>query len=87
MKISKRPVTASIDPVAPGEGVAGLPQDAAVVGQPSSVAMADCPYEQAKCYIQSAIGALTNVAAEDPVAKDSIANLAVVLLDLQGSCK
>lgn len=33
-------------------------------------------------YIHSAISALSNVAKEDKISKDSIANLSVVLLDL-----
>lgn len=45
----------------------------------------DSPYASARSFIQSAIGALTVVAHDDPIAKDSIANLAVVLMDLQ-SC-
>lgn len=40
----------------------------------------------AKNYIQNAIKELSNVAESNPIAKESIANLAVVLLDLEGSC-
>lgn len=42
-----------------------------------------CPYDEAKNYIQSAISALSSIAKDDVVAKESIANLAVVLMDLQ----
>lgn len=42
-----------------------------------------CPYEQAECYLKSAICALSSVAKDDPIAKESIANIAVILLDLQ----
>lgn len=45
----------------------------------------NCPYASAKCYIKSAISELSKIASSDVVAKDSIANLAVVLLDLEGS--
>lgn len=38
--------------------------------------------EEAIEYIHSAISALSNVAKEDKISKDSIANLSVVLLDL-----
>lgn len=41
------------------------------------------PYEDAKNYIQSAISSLSSIAANDELAKDCIANLAVVLMDLQ----
>lgn len=42
-------------------------------------------YEDAKCYIQNAIKELSTIANDDPVAKDSIANLAVVILDLESN--
>lgn len=35
------------------------------------------------CYIQSAISELSTIASVDSIAKESLANLAVVLLDLQ----
>lgn len=41
------------------------------------------PYEEAKGYIQSAISSLSIIANDDNIAKESIANLAVVLMDLQ----
>lgn len=43
-------------------------------------------YANAKCYIQNAIKELSTVTTDDIVAKDSIANLAVVILDLEGNC-
>ena len=49
----------------------------------SNLAVQNGPREEAKSYIQSAIGALSNIANDDPIAKESIANLAVVLMDLQ----
>lgn len=40
-------------------------------------------YSEAIGYIQSAISSLSSLAKTDEVAKESIANLGVVLLDLQ----
>lgn len=40
-------------------------------------------YEEGVQYIRSAIDALGSVAKDDVVAKEAIANLGVVLLDLQ----
>lgn len=41
-------------------------------------------YEEAINYIHSAISSLSNVAGTDDIARESIANLSVVLLDLKG---
>lgn len=76
MKISKQPKAVKASMMTP---------DTTVIGQPTSVATQNCPYQQAQDFIKSAINCLTTVAAENTVAKDSIANLAVVLLDLQGA--
>lgn len=43
-------------------------------------------YAEAICSIQAAIECLACCAKEDPVAKDSIANLSVVLFDLKSNC-
>ena len=45
-----------------------------------------CKYDSAICFIQSAIESLAEVAKDDQIAKDSIANLGVVMLDLKGGC-
>lgn len=45
-----------------------------------------CPYEDAINLIMGAIESLSVVAKDDPIAKDSIANLGVVVLDLKGGC-
>ena len=42
-------------------------------------------YAEAQDHIMEAIKALTEIAQDDEVAKDSLANLSVVLLDLQGN--
>lgn len=79
MKISKKPK----DTIKSCNDIPGTD----VVGDSTEVAQAivsDSPYTQAQDFIQSAIGALSIIAKDDPIAKDSIANLAVVLLDLQG---
>lgn len=46
-----------------------------------------CPYSAAIDSIKLAIESLAEIAKDDEVAKDSIANLGVILLDLKGSCK
>lgn len=43
----------------------------------------DCPYTKAIDNIKLAIDALCEVAKDDPLAKESIANLSVVLFDLK----
>ena len=45
-----------------------------------------CKYNDAICNIQVAIECLAAQAQDDPVAKDSIANLSVVLMDLKSNC-
>ena len=42
-------------------------------------------YEEAQQHIMAAIDALAKCGKEDIVAKDNIANLSVVMLDLKGS--
>lgn len=76
MKISKQPKGIKSSEMIP---------ETTVVGQPSTIAVQNCPYQQAQDFIKSAINCLTTVASENIVAKESIANLAVVLLDLQGA--
>lgn len=50
------------------------------------VEIAACPYQNAIDLIQAAIESLAEIAKDDEVAKDSIANLAVVMMDLKGGC-
>lgn len=45
-----------------------------------------CKYENAINLIAAAVESLAEVARDDEIAKDSIANLGVVLLDLKGGC-
>ena len=45
-----------------------------------------CKYDEAICSIQVAIESLAAVAQDDQIAKDSIANLSVVLMDLKSNC-
>lgn len=45
-----------------------------------------CKYADAIELISCAIESLAEVAKDDQIAKDSIANLGVVMLDLKGSC-
>lgn len=79
MKISKTPKKHPI------KSCDNIPNGATIDQFSTSDQFTCCPYTQAKEFIQSAINSLANVANENPIAKDSIANLAVVLLDLQ-SC-
>ena len=45
-----------------------------------------CTYQCAVDFISSAIECLAEIAKDDQIAKDSIANLGVVMLDLKGGC-
>lgn len=51
--------------------------------EPSSVSLDSNKYAEAIGYINSAISSLSVHAKEDSLAKESIANLSVVLLDLK----
>lgn len=45
-----------------------------------------CKYANAINLISAAIESLAEIAKDDQIAKDSIANLGVVMLDLKGGC-
>ena len=45
-----------------------------------------CKYQNAIDLISAAIESLAEIAKDDCIAKDSIANLGVVMLDLKGGC-
>ena len=45
-----------------------------------------CKYNDAICSIQVAIESLAAQAQDDAIAKESIANLSVVLMDLKSNC-
>lgn len=63
----------------PGEAVLGDPvAEVAVVTESTG-----CPYEKAITCIRNAIDALGAVAKDDALARESIANLSVVLFDLK----
>lgn len=49
--------------------------------------VADCKYDAAIGLISAAIESLAEIAKDDQIAKDSIANLGVVMLDLKGGCQ
>lgn len=49
-------------------------------------AVCESKYAPALELISAAIESLAVIAADDPIAKDSIANLGVVMLDLKGGC-
>lgn len=53
-------------------------------GEPAPAGV--CKYNDAICSIQVAIESLALIAQNDQVAKDSIANLSVVLMDLKSNC-
>ena len=46
----------------------------------------ECKYCDAINLISAAIESLAEIAKDDQIAKDSIANLGVVMLDLKGGC-
>ncbi len=50
------------------------------------VVLDDCKYSNAISLISAAIESLAEIAKDDQIAKDSIANLGVVMLDLKGGC-
>ena len=81
MKIKKtQPVKANIEcEVAPAV-------DAVITCPDSEAATVVCKYNDAICSIQTAIENLALAAPNDQVAKDSIANLSVVLMDLKSNC-
>lgn len=61
--------------------------DPAVLMQQDSVtSIPTCKYQSAIDLISAAIESLAEIARDDQVAKDSIANLGVVMLDLKGNC-
>lgn len=71
MKITKRTIKAC---------------DEVVVSPEATVveAIAECPYQKAIDSIMCAIESLSAIAKDDDLARDSIANLSVVLFDLKG---
>lgn len=80
MKITKKQSVKACDIV---------PEAVVVVDQPVAEAAAvatTCKYQCAIDSIGCAIESLAEIAKDDPIAKDSIANLGVVLLDLKGAC-
>ena len=83
MKISKKKnVQASTDPI--GQE---LLQVEALPPAGEEVAAQACKYANAIDLISAAIESLAEVARDDQIAKDSIANLGVVMLDLKGGCQ
>lgn len=56
---------------------------AEVVAEPEAIE-SECKYQCAIDLISSAIESLAEIARDDQIAKDSIANLGVVMLDLKG---
>lgn len=52
----------------------------------AALVVSDCKYQAAIDLISAAIESLAEIAKDDALAKDSIANLGVVMLDLKGGC-
>lgn len=50
------------------------------------IVVEECKYANAISFISAAIESLAEIAKDDQIAKDSIANLGVVMLDLKGGC-
>ena len=82
MKITKK------QSVKASEELAAIVEPTAVVSEPvvSVDPICECKYQSAIDLISSAIESLAEIAKDDQVAKDSIANLGVVMLDLKGGC-
>ncbi len=76
MRIKKNKSIKANDEIVVAEvASAGLPTEGSV-----------CKYNDAICSIQAAIETLAAQAKDDQIAKDSIANLSVVLMDLKSNC-
>lgn len=76
MKIRKNKAINAADEVMIAEvDCTGMPTDGTV-----------CKYNDAICNIQAAIEILAAQAQDDQIAKESIANLSVVLMDLKSNC-
>lgn len=75
MKISKKSIKADTAIVNVDDVISPEPET-------STCAETCCKYTGAIEHIKSAIDALGEVAADDELAKESIANLSVILLDL-----
>lgn len=82
MKITKKQSVKACDIVP--EAVTTEPVAVAVVTTEPTAP--ECKYQSAIDSISCAIESLAEIAKDDPIAKDSIANLGVVLLDLKGAC-
>ena len=54
---------------------------------PAAAEIQGCKYDNAIQLISAAIESLAEIARDDQIAKDSIANLGVVMLDLKGGCQ
>ena len=87
MKITKKTqVKASIDPIGEPLVVEEVPVEAIVPVTEDELVTVECKYANAIELISAAIESLAEIARDDQIAKDSIANLGVVMLDLKGSC-
>lgn len=80
MKI-KKAVKASTEPINEALFVETLPAAGA------EATAETCKYSAAIDLISAAIESLAEIARDDEIAKDSIANLGVVMLDLKGGCE
>lgn len=74
MRVKKRSVSASDNSTVIKPSIESFVSDSSV---------AKCKYDEAIDYIHSAINSLGACAKDDEIAKESIANLSVVLLDLK----
>ena len=77
MKITKKNTVTASEAIVVTEDPVQTVTEAAAVG---------CKYANAIELISAAIESLAEIARGDEIAKDSIANLGVVLLDLKGEC-
>jgi hypothetical protein len=75
MKITKKAIKAC-DVISTQESAQSL----------NTLAVCECKYQNAIDLISAAIESLAVIAKDDEIAKDSIANLGVVMLDLKGNC-
>ena len=87
MKIVKKASSITANEVISLEPVPDAAAELVPVEEVAVIDTPNCLYQNAIDLIAAAIESLASVAKGDELAKDSIANLGVVLMDLKGGCQ
>lgn len=87
MKIMKKASNIEANEAIVLEPVPDAAAELVPVAELAGVEATPCPYQNAIDLITAAIESLASIAKGDELAKDSIANLGVVLMDLKGGCQ